>query len=84
VDELDVLLELDVLVPVEDVVDDAPSDGGGPGGGPPAPPGPPGPPGPPPPWAVGEGRLEDALQLGGLIAGQLAARHFTGNQIGDW
>ena len=30
--------------------------------------------------AVGERRLEDALQLGGLIAGQLAAGHFAGNQ----
>ena len=33
--------------------------------------------------AVGEGRREDALQLGGLIAGQLAAGHFAGNQAVD-
>src|SRR5205823_14779309 len=32
---------------------------------------------------VGKGRLEDALQLGGLVAGQLAAGHFAGDQIVD-
>ena len=33
--------------------------------------------------AVGEGCRENALQLGGLIAGQLAAGHFAGNQAVD-
>ena len=32
---------------------------------------------------VGERRLEDALQFGGLIAGQLAAGYFAGNQVVD-
>src|ERR1700733_14618122 len=30
--------------------------------------------------AIGEGCREHTLQLGGLIAGQLAAGHFAGNQ----
>ena len=50
-----------------------------PGGGPPAPPGPPA----SPAGAVGERRLEDALQFGGLIAGQLAAGNFAGDQVVD-
>ena len=33
--------------------------------------------------ALGERLLEDALQLGGLIAGQLAAGHFVRNQAVD-
>src|SRR5258708_15393529 len=33
--------------------------------------------------AIGERCLEDALQFGGLIAGQLAAGHFAGNQVVD-
>ena len=31
--------------------------------------------------AVGKGRLEDTLQFGGLIAGQLAAGSRAGNQV---
>ena len=31
--------------------------------------------------AAGKRRLEDALQLGGLIAGQLAAGPLAGNQV---
>jgi hypothetical protein len=31
--------------------------------------------------AAGKRRLEDALQLGGLIAGQLAAGSLAGNQV---
>ena len=33
--------------------------------------------------AIGERCLEDPLQFGGLIAGQLAAGHFAGNQVVD-
>ena len=64
-------------------------------GGPPAPPGPSA--GPPDAavapkhrrWCsraagtVGEGGLEDALQFGGLIAGQLAAGNFAGDKVVD-
>src|SRR5260370_7462014 len=33
--------------------------------------------------AIGKRRLEDALQLGGLIAGQLATGHFARDQVVD-
>src|ERR1700681_4107473 len=33
--------------------------------------------------AIGERCLEDALQFGGLVAGQLAAGHFASNQVVD-
>ena len=60
---------IDVVLDEESSLEDAPSAGGGPprppGGGAGAPASPAG--------TVGEGGLEDALQFGGLIAGQLAA-----------